>query len=164
MTVGSLGALHAGVQVSFLIMMYISVFPIAISVRTTNVYEEKSLGIYSSGEDEADDSEPSYAGAHLRRQLSFDLWYIFLGLFFVAIIEGGRIEDVKDYVSTSPSNSRSASYTASLRRLKADRTIRVLPRTHAFSRPFLHMPTLACHSAIRMRITRFLGSSRSSAS
>lgn len=28
-------------------MMYISVFPVAISIRRTNVYEEKSLGIYA---------------------------------------------------------------------------------------------------------------------
>lgn len=32
-------------------MMYISVYPIAISIRRTNVYEEKSLGIYAD-EDE----------------------------------------------------------------------------------------------------------------
>lgn len=34
-------------QVSYLIMMYISVLPIAISVRRTNVYEEQSLGVYA---------------------------------------------------------------------------------------------------------------------
>jgi Trk-type K+ transport system membrane component len=75
-------------------MMYISVFPIAISMRRTNVYEEKSLGIYSAHEDEEDEArEPSYIGAHLRKQLSFDLWYIFLGLFIIAIVEGDRLED-----------------------------------------------------------------------
>ena len=39
-----LSQLHAATQVSYLIMMYISVLPIAISVRRTNVYEEQSLG------------------------------------------------------------------------------------------------------------------------
>jgi hypothetical protein len=74
-------------------MMYISVLPIAISVRRTNVYEEKSLGIYGSQEQEADDeAEPSYVGAHLRRQLSFDLWYIFLGFFIISIAEGSRLQ------------------------------------------------------------------------
>jgi hypothetical protein len=74
-------------------MMYISVLPIAISVRRTNVYEERSLGIYGSiGEEQEDDSEPSYVGAHLRRQLSFDLWYIFLGFFIISISEGPRIQ------------------------------------------------------------------------
>ena len=93
----SLSDLHPGIQVSYLIMMYISVFPIAISVRRTNVYEEKSLGIYGSTSEEADDSkEPSYIGAHLRRQLSFDLWYIFFGLFFIAIIEGNRLQNINE--------------------------------------------------------------------
>lgn len=91
-TVVNLAALHPGVQVSYLIMMYISVFPIAISVRRTNVYEEKSLGIYGAHEENENGSHgPSYIGAHLRRQLSFDLWFIFLGLFIIAIAEGGPI-------------------------------------------------------------------------
>ncbi|KAI9665603.1 MAG: low affinity potassium transporter [Trizodia sp. TS-e1964] len=93
----NLALLHPAIQVSYMIMMYISVFPIAISVRRTNVYEEKSLGIYGSKDDEnEEDSEPSYIGAHLRRQLSFDLWYIFLGLFIVTIAEGERIRDPND--------------------------------------------------------------------
>jgi hypothetical protein len=76
-------------------MMYISVFPIAISIRRTNVYEEKSLGIWG-GEEDGDDTDPSYVGQHLRRQLSFDLWYVFLGLFIIAIVEGDRIANNKD--------------------------------------------------------------------
>jgi Trk-type K+ transport system membrane component len=35
-----------------MIMMYISVFPVAISIRRTNVYEERSLGIYAPEEEE----------------------------------------------------------------------------------------------------------------
>ena len=74
-------------------MMYISVLPIAISVRRTNVYEKKSLGIYGSpSEENEDEGEPSYVGAHLRRQLSFDLWYIFLGFFVIAVSEGTRLQ------------------------------------------------------------------------
>ena len=89
----NLSLLHPAIQVSYLIMMYISVFPIAISVRRTNVYEEKSLGIYGSRHDEEEDNnEPSYVGAHLRRQLSFDLWFIFLGLFIISIAEGGQLQ------------------------------------------------------------------------
>lgn len=84
--------------------MYISVLPIAISMRRTNVYEEKSLGIYgemsTSGDSEGEDKEPSYVGAHLRKQLSFDLWYIFLGLFLIAIIEGNRLQDTDEYAFT----------------------------------------------------------------
>lgn len=97
----NLAELHPGIQVSYLVMMYISVFPIAISVRRTNVYEEKSLGIYgSASEEDEDGKKPSYVGAHLRRQLSFDLWYIFLGLFIIAIAEGHHLQNTNEFAFT----------------------------------------------------------------
>ena len=76
-----------------MVMMYISVFPIAISVRRTNVYEEKSLGVYNSNDidDQASQADLSYVGSHLRRQLSFDLWYIVLGFFIITIAEGPKL-------------------------------------------------------------------------
>lgn len=89
----NLAMLHPAVQVSYLIMMYISVFPVAISVRRTNVYEERSLGIWGHEQDDEEGKQQSYVGAHLRRQLSFDLWFIFLGLFIIAIVEGGPLMD-----------------------------------------------------------------------
>lgn len=73
--------------------MYISIFPIAISVRRTNVYEEDSLGVYSDPNEEGDENQPSYVASHLRRQLSYDLWYIFLGFFIISIVEGQRLGD-----------------------------------------------------------------------
>ncbi|KAJ9482827.1 hypothetical protein VN97_g10600 [Penicillium thymicola] len=96
----NLSELHPSIQVSYLIMMYISVFPIAISMRRTNVYEEKNLGVYSYGQENSeknDQTAPSYIGTHLRRQLGFDLWYVFLGLFVIAIVENGRLEAADDY-------------------------------------------------------------------
>ena len=98
----NLAELHPAVQVSYMIMMYISVFPIAISLRRTNVYEEKSLGVYGGSKDDNDEGEgeKSYVGTHLRRQLSFDLWYVFLGLFIIAIVEGDRIQNTNDYAFT----------------------------------------------------------------
>ncbi|KAI0127773.1 trk family potassium uptake protein [Xylariales sp. AK1849] len=92
-SVVNLSALHPAVQTSYLIMMYISVFPIAISVRRTNVYEERALGLYGSKneDEEANENQFSYVGAHLRRQLSFDLWYIFIGYFILTISEGPRL-------------------------------------------------------------------------
>ncbi|KAI0969278.1 cation transport protein-domain-containing protein [Xylaria arbuscula] len=88
----NLSEVHPAVQTSYLIMMYISVFPVAISIRKTNVYEEQSLGVYES-HDDFDDNQPSisYVGTHLRRQLSFDLWYVFLGFFILTITEGPRL-------------------------------------------------------------------------
>ena len=80
-------------KVSYMIMMYISVYPIAISMRRTNVYEERSLGLHESHDESLDGyKQPSLLGSHLRRQLSFDLWYIFLGLFVLCITEGGKLQ------------------------------------------------------------------------
>ncbi|KFX89890.1 hypothetical protein V490_06763 [Pseudogymnoascus sp. VKM F-3557] len=95
-SVVDLGALHPAVQFSYMIMMYISVFPIAISVRRTNVYEEQSLGIWGGGAADAaeDEAQSSYVGSHVRRQLSFDLWFVALGWFFIAIAEGSRLQDL----------------------------------------------------------------------
>jgi potassium uptake Trk family protein len=90
--------LHPAVQVSYLVMMYISVFPIAISVRRTNVYEEKSLGIWMG--EEAREQDQSYVGQHLRRQLSFDLWYVFLGMFLICIVEGDKLSHTDEYAFT----------------------------------------------------------------
>ncbi|CUS24641.1 LAQU0S18e00914g1_1 [Lachancea quebecensis] len=109
-TILNLSKLHPSIQVSYMLMMYVSVLPLAISIRRTNVYEEQSLGIYDNGGDGAhhkesssdsqsedeqnlEKSAKSFIGAHLRRQLSFDLWFLFLGLFIICISEGGKIQD-----------------------------------------------------------------------
>lgn len=89
----NLAELHPAVQISYMVMMYISVFPIAISVRRTNVYEEQSLGIWAGGDEEGDEQNTSYVGSHIRRQLSFDLWFVALAWFIIAIAEGGAIQD-----------------------------------------------------------------------
>ncbi|KAI5962331.1 TRK1 [Candida pseudojiufengensis] len=93
-SVMDLSELHAATQVSYLVMMYISVLPVAMTVRRTNVYEEQSLGVYANEkENEADENAPSnYVGAHLRNQLSYDLWYIVLGLFIICIAEGKKLQ------------------------------------------------------------------------
>jgi Trk-type K+ transport system membrane component len=40
-------SLRIGLQVLYVIMMYISVYPVVITMRHSNVYEERSLGIYA---------------------------------------------------------------------------------------------------------------------
>ena len=95
----SLTDLHPAVQVSFVVMMYISAFPTTMAMRRTNVYEEKSLGIY---EDTPDDDNDTYTNDppsvrndlsyHIQKQLSFDLWYIVLGTFLIALTEGDRLQ------------------------------------------------------------------------
>lgn len=79
--------LHVSVQVSYIVMMYVSVFPIALSVRHTNVYEEQSIGVYVDPE-HIDEQTPSYIATLLRRQLSHDLWFIFLAFFIITVAEG----------------------------------------------------------------------------
>lgn len=39
--------LHQGLLVLYVLMMYISALPVLLSIRNTNVYEERSLGIYA---------------------------------------------------------------------------------------------------------------------
>lgn len=91
----NIAELHPAIQVSYLIMMYISIFPIAMSMRQTNVYEEKSLGVWV--DESEDDAHSSYLSHHLRRQLSFDLWFVFLGFFLISIVEGKRLENTNEY-------------------------------------------------------------------
>ena len=45
--------LRIGLLILYVLMMYISVYPVVITMRNSNVYEERSLGIY------ADDAQPS---------------------------------------------------------------------------------------------------------
>ena len=40
-------------------------------------------------------------GTHISRQLSFDMWYIFLGVFIICIVESDQIEDTNNYVPTT---------------------------------------------------------------
>ena len=59
-----------GLQVLYVLMMYISVYPVTVTMRNSNVYEERSLGIYadegdevSSGSDVSDNTATGAADA-----------------------------------------------------------------------------------------------------
>ena len=95
-----------------------------ISVRATNVYEERSLGIFE-GEDSRMEDDPSAEGSravvwgryvawHARQQLAFgmpiatlctavllnhaeDMWWLGLALFLVCIIERDKIQDENNF-------------------------------------------------------------------
>lgn len=72
----------------------------AMSIRSTNVYEERSLGVY---EDESDDgsereveagrSPGTYIAYHARKQLAFDMWWLVLALWLVCVVERGNIDN-----------------------------------------------------------------------
>lgn len=82
-------------------MMYISAFPTTMTMRKTNIYEEKSLGIYDDDDDDEEEEEEEGHNKNkndndlqtlLEEQLCFDVWYIVLGLFLVTLAEGRRIQ------------------------------------------------------------------------
>ncbi|KAJ5779970.1 hypothetical protein N7457_005130 [Penicillium paradoxum] len=109
--------LRQGLLVLYVLMMYVSAYPVTLTMRNTNVYEERSLGIYAH--DETSDSPantsrinvamdlirnhlgrpgPSetsrgyFVHQQLRSQLSHDLWWIALAVFFIAIAESDHYE------------------------------------------------------------------------
>ncbi|KAI4702616.1 hypothetical protein J4E89_010337 [Alternaria sp. Ai002NY15] len=94
----NLAAVNPAVQFSLLVMMYISIYPIAISIRMSESYEEKSVGLYA-GDENLDEQKggKTYLISHMRNQLSFDLWYIFLGVFMICIAESDKIMSQEDY-------------------------------------------------------------------
>ncbi|MCJ1380624.1 hypothetical protein MMC17_003732 [Xylographa soralifera] len=109
--------LRIGLLVLYAIMMYISVYPVVITMRNSNVYEERSLGIYAEDPAErrevpqksllgsllrrlthhnhSSSSEPRgyFIRQQLRGQLAHDLWWIVLAVLFITIAETGQFED-----------------------------------------------------------------------
>lgn len=96
-------------QFLYIVMMYIAVYPVALSIRSTNVYEERSLGVFEAPTED-EEEEPDvidqdmrelaprervgrYVGWHLRRQVSVDIWWLVWGVFLVAIIERANLMD-----------------------------------------------------------------------
>jgi Trk-type K+ transport system membrane component len=97
-------------------MMYISAYPIAMTIRSSNVYEERSLGIYSDDPDyehfsqkhqkkspfawfrqgvlaPAKESSGRYfLKQQIRAQLAHDLWWLVLAIWLIMIVEAGNFE------------------------------------------------------------------------
>ncbi|OTA34255.1 hypothetical protein BTJ68_06753 [Hortaea werneckii EXF-2000] len=53
----SIPTLRISLQVLYVVMMYISVYPVVITMRNSNVYEERSLGIYADDDEEGEDGD-----------------------------------------------------------------------------------------------------------
>ncbi|CCL99243.1 uncharacterized protein FIBRA_01258 [Fibroporia radiculosa] len=98
-----LAALAPAVKVLYVIMMYISVYPVAMSVRSTNVYEEKSLGVFEDDQSSVDvNFNPAgnrvtvwsrYLAMHMRKQLAFDMWWLAVALVLICIVERDSLEN-----------------------------------------------------------------------
>jgi Trk-type K+ transport system membrane component len=54
-----ISSLRIGVQVLYVLMMYISAYPVVITMRNSNVYEERSLGIYADDPDSQREGQKS---------------------------------------------------------------------------------------------------------
>ncbi|KAJ7863239.1 potassium transporter [Mycena leptocephala] len=89
-------------QFLYVVMMYIAV---AMTIRSTNVYESESLGVFEEPPAE-EDEEPTglekleprerigrYLLWHLDRQMSIDIWWLVWGVFLVAVIERHNLLD-----------------------------------------------------------------------
>jgi len=114
----SISSLRIGLQVLYVIMMYISVYPVVITMRHSNVYEERSLGIYAEDPSPDIDEGPKlgtlaakfrrtltnqlstpfpqtpkdvagqqFVRQQIRGQLAHDLWWLFLAILLISIIE-----------------------------------------------------------------------------
>ncbi|EIN06562.1 TrkH-domain-containing protein [Punctularia strigosozonata HHB-11173 SS5] len=103
--------LAPAVKVLYVIMMYVSIYPIAMSVRSTNVYEERSLGVFIDEDEEEERNQEleqniaaqpgrvavwgKYLVSHARKQLSFDMWWLGFALFLVCIIERKPLDETE---------------------------------------------------------------------
>uniref|UniRef100_A0A0W0GBM9 Putative potassium transporter n=1 Tax=Moniliophthora roreri TaxID=221103 RepID=A0A0W0GBM9_MONRR len=102
-----LASLAPALQFLYVVMMYIAIYPIAISIRSTNTYEEQSLGVFEQPPED-EDEEPQaqdlkdlavgqrvhrYLGWHLKKQMSVDIWWLVWGVFIVTIIERNNLLD-----------------------------------------------------------------------
>ncbi|CCA66433.1 related to potassium transporter TRK-1 [Serendipita indica DSM 11827] len=109
----SISALAPAVKVLYVIMMYVSIYPVALSVRASNEYEERSLGIFVEPDNDSESSSllsqerefgkrtgvsrrkiwGEYLVWHAKQQLAFDMWWLALALWLICIIERGPLSD-----------------------------------------------------------------------
>ncbi|KAF8846857.1 TrkH-domain-containing protein [Acephala macrosclerotiorum] len=105
-------SLRIGTQFLYTIMMYISAFPVTMTMRSTNVYEERSLGIYADDVEHDRSTKTSrflglfrkrisrlgegtgtyFLRQQLRAQLAHDLWWLALAVLFIMVIETSQFE------------------------------------------------------------------------
>jgi Trk-type K+ transport system membrane component len=65
--------------------MYISSYPMVLTLRKTNTYEERSIGLQEH------DSSAAGIASHLQKQLAYDIWFQFFAFFLICTIERGHI-------------------------------------------------------------------------
>ncbi|XMA20450.1 hypothetical protein WAI453_013241 [Rhynchosporium graminicola] len=100
----SISALPCALLMLYIGMMYVSAFPVTITIRTSNVYEERSLGVYTASSAFQADDESTLSFTHLTghrsrlffmkqqlsSQISYDAWSIMLALVIIGFVQGGE--------------------------------------------------------------------------
>ncbi|ENI10403.1 hypothetical protein COCC4DRAFT_35347 [Bipolaris maydis ATCC 48331] len=81
----SLTSLAPACLVAYLVIMYISIYPMTMTLRKTNTYEERSIGLEESG------NSATSVASHLQKQLAYDIWFQFLVFFLICCIERRHI-------------------------------------------------------------------------
>ncbi|KAI4092452.1 MAG: hypothetical protein LQ339_007933 [Xanthoria mediterranea] len=74
--------LAPALQVFYIVVMYISSFPIIMALRQTNTYEEQSIGL-----DTTSTGKKGTLSTHLQNQLAYDLWFMIIAWFLICIVE-----------------------------------------------------------------------------
>ncbi|KAK6539435.1 hypothetical protein TWF694_009659 [Orbilia ellipsospora] len=105
-----IAATKISLQALYVIMMYIGVYPVVLTIRRSNEYLHRSLGIYEGDTEKGDEAtvyEPStmearpilsFFTSQLKAQLSHDLWFLVLGVWVIVVIEAKKIEaDPKNF-------------------------------------------------------------------
>jgi potassium uptake Trk family protein len=112
-----IASLRIGVQVLYVLMMYISVYPVVITMRSSNVYEERSLGIYADNPaEEQNENDPElgtigrlrrtmtgfkrpsetrsyFIRQQVRGQLAHDLSWLAIAVLLIVCIENSSFEN-----------------------------------------------------------------------
>ena len=99
-----IGSVAVGLQALYIMMMYISTFPVVITMRNSNVYEERSLGIYAEDLQIAQREKEFHFGDsskrtriyfvrhQIQKQLGHDMWFIIVCMILVVWIQTDSFE------------------------------------------------------------------------
>lgn len=104
----NLANVSPAVQFSLLVMMYISIYPVAMSMRASTAYEERPIGVFGGEPEYNERRGGTYIVQHMQQQLGFDLWYIFLGIFLLAVTEADNVKSPAEPVRVPCSGPKDA--------------------------------------------------------
>ncbi|GMG03135.1 unnamed protein product [Aspergillus oryzae] len=97
----AISSLQIGTQVIYVFIMHIFVYPVVITMRSSNVYEERSLGIYAGEttpksnhqQEKPPKTVPSsrlyFVKQQLHVQLAYDIWWLALAVIIISIVKAG---------------------------------------------------------------------------